>query len=337
MRVLVLGGTAWLGSYLADAAVQRGHSVTCLARGVSGSVPPGARLVSADRDGPDAYSAVLGTDWDVVVDVSRQPGHVRRAVAALAPVSEFFVFVSSGNVYVDTATPGADETAAVLTPLASDDMDSMERYGEAKVACEQAVVAGFGPQRCLIARAGLIGGPGDTFGRTGYWPLRFTRPAAPDGAVLVPDVPGLTTQVVDVRDLASWLVDAGERRTAGVVDAVGEALPLGEHLAIARAVAEHSGPLVPVDQDWLVAHDVNPWMGERSLPLWLPLPEYAGFMARAGERARAAGLSPRPLHETLADVLAWELAAGPERPRGAGLTDEEERVLVEAARTKGAA
>ena len=335
MRLLLLGGTAWLGGYVADTAVRRGYAVTCLARGVSGHVPPGARLVRADRDDPDAYAEVVGEEWDVVVDVARQPGHVRRAVEALSPVSDFFVFVSSGNVYADIGTPGADETAELLAPLPSDDMESMENYGQAKVACEQDVLAGFGEERCLIARAGLIGGPGDIFDRTGYWPLRFAKPALADGSVLVPDIPGLCTQVVDVRDLAGWLVEAGERRTSGVYDAVGETLPLADHLALARAVADHSGPLVTVDQDWLTAHEVTPWMGERSLPLWLPMPEYAGFTSRQGRRARAAGLSTRPLHETLADVLAWELATGADRPRRAGLTDEEERALLRAAVASG--
>src|SRR5215813_12520764 len=113
-------------------------------------------------------------------------------------------------------------------------MTSMETYGQAKVACEGHVLNAFGPDRALIARVGLIGGPGDTFDRTGYWPLRFRRPAAEDGSVLVPDVPGLATQVIDVRDLASWLVDAGERHLSGVFNVVGETIPLPAHLALAR-------------------------------------------------------------------------------------------------------
>lgn len=136
-------------------------------------------------------------------------------------------------------------------------MASMETYGEAKVACEQHVRRSFGDDRTLIARAGLIGGPGDTFDRTGYWPLRFARPAMADGSVLVPDVP-LPTQVIDARDLAAWLVESAERGVHGVFNAVGETMPLAEHLAAARKVAGHSGPLVPVDQDWLPAHDVTP-------------------------------------------------------------------------------
>ncbi|HEX7745536.1 MAG TPA: NAD-dependent epimerase/dehydratase family protein [Micromonosporaceae bacterium] len=331
MRTLVLGGTAWLGGYVATTALAAGHRVTCLARGEAGAAPPGVDFVRADRDRPDAYGEVADDEWDVVIDVSRQPGQVRRAAEALATRAGFFVYVSSCNVYADHGMPGADESAALLPPLDGDVMDSMETYGPAKVACERHVLAAFGADRALIARAGLIGGPGDTSGRTGYWPLRFHRPAAADGSVLVPDVPHLPTQVIDVRDLAAWLVDAGERRCSGIFDVVGEAVPLSEHLATARAVAGHTGPLVAVDPDWLQAHDVSTWMGERSLPLWLPLPEYAGFGARDGSAARAAGLVHRPLAETLADTLAWELTRDPDSPRRAGLTAEDERELLKAA------
>jgi len=150
-----------------------------------------------------------------VVEVSRQPGQVRRAVEALTGVCEFFVFVSSGNVYADHSQLGQDETGAVLPALGGEVMETMETYGQAKVACEHHVLDALGPDRTLIARVGLIGGPGDIFDRTGYWPLRFSRPAAAGGGVLMPDVPDLLTQVIDVRDLARWLVDAGGRGVAG--------------------------------------------------------------------------------------------------------------------------
>jgi nucleoside-diphosphate-sugar epimerase len=193
MRLLVLGGAAWLGRCIATTAVERGHRVTCLARGESGVPPPGAAFTRADRDGTGGYRGVARGEWDVVIDVSRQPGQVRHATAALAGRAGSFVFVSSTNVYAGHATPGADENAALLPALAGDVMASMDTYGQAKVACEQHVLSGFGPGRSLIARVGLIGGPGDTFDRTGSWPLRFRRPAAGDGSVLVPDVPGLAT------------------------------------------------------------------------------------------------------------------------------------------------
>lgn len=329
MRLLVLGGTAWLGGQITTTALARGHRVTCLARGESGSVPDGAGFVHSDRDRPDAYAGVLDAEWDVVVDVSRQPGQVRSAARALADRSRTYVFVSTGSVYADHSTPGQDETAPLLPALEGDVMADLETYGEAKVACEQHVVDAFGPDRFLIARAGLIGGPGDVSGRTGYWPLRFARPAAADGSVLVPDAPDLATQVIDVRDLAAWIVDGGARGLSGVFNAKGAIVSLGQHLDTAREVAGHTGPVVAADSHWLLDQGVEPWMGERSLPLWLPLPEYAGFNARDTSAARAAGLVPRPLAQTLADTLAWELTH-PDRPRQAGLSDDDERALLAA-------
>jgi len=330
-RILVLGGTAWLGGCIAAAARDRGHSVTCLARGSDGAVPPpGAAFVRADRDQPGAYDSVAETDWDVVIDVSRQPGQVKRAAAALANSSGSFVFISSCNVYADHSTPGQEEGGALLPALTHDVMESMEVYGEAKVACEQHVSDAFGPDRTLVARVGLIGGPGDIFDRTGYWPLRFARPAAPDGSVLVPDAPGLATQVIDVRDLATWIVDAGCGGVRGIFNATGETISFPRHLEIARGVAGHTGPVVVADPVWLAAQQVRPWMGERSLPLWLPDPEDAGFNARDSSAARGAGLVTRSLDETLADTLAWEIPRDSRTPRRAGLSDNDERSLLRA-------
>jgi nucleoside-diphosphate-sugar epimerase len=287
-------------------------------------------LVRADRDKPDAYDAVIRDVWDVVVDVSRQPGQVGGATAALAERSRSFIFISSGNVYADHGTPGQDEGAALLPALEGDVMESMDTYGQAKVGCEQQVLSAFGPDRSLIARVGLIGGPGDIFDRTGYWPLRFARPAAEDGRVLVPDAPELGTQVIDVRDLAMWIVESGSGGLRGTFNATGETVPLRQHLETARRVAGHSGPVVAASQEWLLAHGVEPWMGGRSLPLWLPEPEDAGFNSRDSSAARAAGLVTRSLEQTLADTLAWEIARDPARPRRAGLSDDDERSLLHA-------
>lgn len=329
MRLLVLGGTAWLGRRVAAEAIARGHDVTCLARGSSGGPPEGARHARADRDREGAYDEVARERWDAVVDVARQPGHVRRAVAALAEQARTFVLVSSGNVYADQGSVGDDETAALLPALDGDVMESMESYGEAKVACERHALDAFGAERTTIARVGLIGGPGDTFDRTGYWPLRFARPAVPDGRVLVPDAPEQPTQAIDVRDLAAWLLDCAADGRHGIFNAGGETLPLGEHLAIARRAAGHDGPLVAADPQWLLAQGVGHWMGERTLPLWLP-PSLVGLNARDSRAARAAGLATRPLERTLADTLAWELGRERPDPRRAGLSDADERALLAA-------
>jgi 2'-hydroxyisoflavone reductase len=329
MRLLVLGGTAWLGGCIASMAAESGHEVTCLARGVSGAVPDGVAWVAADRSQPRAYEQVSGREWDVVMDVSSQPGQVKAAITALADRAGCYVFVSTCSVYADNATLGQDESGPLLPPLDDDVMESVQSYGQAKVACEQHVWRAFGPDRALIARAGLIGGPGDTSGRTGYWPLRFARPAAGDGAVLVPDAPDLSTQVIDVRDLAGWLVDASTRRVAGIFNAVGAMVPLSRHIDAARAVAGHTGPVVRADPQWLLEQGVQQWMGARSLPLWVADPDWQGFGARDSSEAQRAGLHTRPLEQTLSDTLAWELTRDHSGARGAGLSDDDERALLE--------
>jgi len=251
-------------------------------------------------------------------------------VGALAGSTAGYLFVSSGNVYADHRTPGQDETGRLLAPLDHDVMESMETYGEAKVACERHVLQAMGTERTFIARVGLIGGPGDIFDRSGYWPLRFARPADADGTVLAPDAPDLPTQVIDVRDLAAWIVDAADRGVTGTFNATGPTVPFAEHLEIARAVAGHTGDVIHADQRWLLSQGVQEWMGPRSLPLWLADPDWLGFSANDSSRARRAGLATRPLDETLADTLAWELSRPSRGARRAGLSDDDERVLLTA-------
>jgi 2'-hydroxyisoflavone reductase len=329
MRLLVLGGTAWLGGCIASTAAVSGHQVTCLARGQSGAVPDGATWVTADRTQPGAYDRVSNQDWDVVMDVSSQPGQVKSAVAALAGRTGFYVYVSTCSVYADNATLGQDESGALLPSLDGDVMESVQTYGQAKVACEQHVWRAFGPEHALIARAGLIGGPGDTSDRTGYWPLRFARPAAKNGAVLVPDAPQNGTQVIDVRDLAEWLLAASTRSVAGIFNTTGATVPLSQHIDVARTVSGHTGPVVRADSQWLLHQGVQEWAGARSLPLWVADPDWQGFGTRDSSKARAAGLRTRPLEQTLSDTLAWELTRDHGDARKAGLTDDDERALLE--------
>ncbi|HET8617071.1 MAG TPA: NAD-dependent epimerase/dehydratase family protein [Actinomycetales bacterium] len=329
--LLVLGGTAWLGGEVARAAVRRGHDVTCLARGVSGSVPEGVRWVRADRAAPDAYDAVRDTDWDDVVDVSWQPGQVRSALAALAPRARHWTYVSSCSVYADHSVRDADESTALLPALQSDRAD-LEQYGEAKVACEQLCRRALG-DRVLLARSGVIAGYGDPSDRFGYWPGRFALARQDGGQVLVPDTEDLPTQAIDVRDLADWLVRAGEGGTAGAMNVVGERRPFRDVIAMARAVAGFDGSgtdarIVRVPSDWLLAERVDEYMGPRSLPLWLVDPEWAGFSARNGDMAVAAGLTHGPLRELVAEALRWEEQLGLDRDRRAGLSRAEENELL---------
>jgi hypothetical protein len=212
--------------------------------------------------------------------------------------------------------------------LVVDRFEDPDDYGSAKVACENAVLAAFGPGRSLIARAGLIAGPGDPTHRTDYWPWRFAHPAV-DGRVLVPDAPDLPTSVIDVRDLAEWLVRCAEQGTVGIYNAMGPSIRFADHLMAAKAaVASEADPVVAPEQ-WLLDHQVAEWSGDRSLPLWLSDPAWYGMSARSNARAIRAGLTFRPLGDTLRDGFRWrESRPADSRADTAGLSDDDERQLL---------
>lgn len=316
-RVLVLGGTGWLSGLVAQRWLDAGAHVTCLSRG--GVAPFGAEHVLADRSEPDALDAVAHQEWDEVVDVSSAPQQVEAAVAALGANAAHWSYVSSVSVYAGNEEVGAGESAPLAEPLRADeDYD----YSRAKSAAESAVRA-LG-DRAAIVRPGLIVGPGDPTDRFGYWPARFR--CAVDGPVLVPEA-DVRVQVIDVADLAAFLVDCGRRRWAGAVNAIGRSVALREVLALVRELAGHTGPIVPATPEWLLGHDVAYWAGPRSLPLWVPA-DMPGFAARDGSAYLAAGGTIRPLAETIVRVLADEVERGLDRERRAGLSRAEELALI---------
>lgn len=329
--VLVLGGTAWLGSRLASAWSARGAEVTCLARGESGPGPDGARLVRADRAAPGAYDAVADQDWDEVVELAWGAPLVTGALAALGPRARHWTMVSTVSVYADHAAPGGTEADALLPP--PDLHEQSADYGRAKVAAEQVTRDAVG-DRLLVTRPGLIAGPGDPSDRFGYWVSRLALARElGDGPVLAPDPAGRWAQAVDVDDLAGWLVAAGGAGATGTLDAVGDAHPLGVVLEAAAAVAGYAGPVVTVADDRLLEQQVGYWAGPRSLPLWLP-PDHAGMTRRDNAALRsslaALDLDLSPLTATLERTLADERSRGLGRERRSGLTRAEELELLAA-------
>ena len=326
MNVLVLGGTGWLGGEIASQAVAAGHDVVCLARGETGSVPEGAEHLRVDRGLPSAYEEVARRDWGWVVDVVWQPGWVRDAVTSIGSRAAHWTYVSSGSVYAHHDVVGADESSQLL-PAVDADRVSYEQYGPAKVACERATVSVVG-DRLLIARAGLIGGPGDVSGRSGYWVARAARD--PQAPMLVPDTPAAATQVVDVRDLAAWLLATAEQHVTGTFNAVGPIVPFGDWVELARHAAGHTGDVVPAPAQWLIDQGIEQYMGSESLPMWIVDPSHAGWSARSGRAATDAGLTHRPRADVQRDLLAWERTEGLDRPRPCGLSPQREEALLAA-------
>lgn len=317
-RTLILGGTAWLGREIAEQLVARGDAVTCLARGESGTAPNGVTFIRSDRRQPGAYDEVKDDVWDEIIELAYEKDLVEGALDSLADRSKHWTLVSSVSVYASNNEPGASEDAILVGPT------DFEDYAHAKVAAEMSTKEAVGG-RLLIARPGLIAGPGDTSDRFSYWVSRLALASTDD--VLVPETKGRYVQFIDVRDLATWLLDSGLRGLTGTYNVVGSQHNFSDVLGSAAQVAGHRGELISADDSWLNEHGVNYWAGPHSLPLWLPL-EDAAFAQRSGERFKAAGGSERSLTQTLEDVLTDERARGLDRTRRSGLSRSEENLLL---------
>jgi 2'-hydroxyisoflavone reductase len=323
VRILVLGGTIFVGRHLVEAALERGHDVTLFNRGhTDPGLFPDVETRHGDRAAGDLENLREGT-WDAVFDTSaRLPRWVREAATLLADRVGHYSFVSSGSVYSETARPGTNESSPVhtLEDEATEEITSAEVYGGLKVLCERELERAL-PGRSLSARAGLIVGPYDMSGRFTYWVHRIAR----GGDVLAPEPRDQPVQLIHARDLADWLLNMAERGETGVYNATGPERPLTmEELLEAIVEETESGArLVWVDEDYLVANGVEAWS---DLPLWLAPgghPEVANFLAVDVSKALGAGLTFRGLAHTIRDTLEHA-----ETFPQAGLDETRERELL---------
>lgn len=332
MRILVLGGTVFLGRAATDAALARGHRVSHFNRGQS--APDDRRVETLHGDRADAAAlgrALEGRLWDAVIDTSGyMPQVVQRSAAALSARVGRYLFVSSISAHAGFDRDGFDEDAPLApAPRPLPEVLDMALYGPLKAACEAAVRMAYG-ERATIVRPGLIAGPHDPTDRFTYWPGRV----ASGGTVLAPGRPQRAIQLIDVRDLAEWMVHLLEGQVAGAFIATGPRAPLtmGRMLDACRAVSGSDARFEWVDDARLLEAGAAPW---RELPLWIPESDRAmrAMMGASIARALARGLRLRPLAETIADTLAWSRTRPADHAWKAGLTPERERALLESART----
>jgi 2'-hydroxyisoflavone reductase len=351
LNILVMGGTGFLGPHFVEAARAKGHRLTLFNRGKSNPTRfSGEEFKDIEQlhgDRKTDLSALEGKRrWDAVLDTSAYlPGDVKRSAELLAPRVGQYVIISSISVYADNSTPGADETAAVGTiPDPTVTEITGETYGPLKALCEQAAEKAL-PGRTTVVRPGLIVGPGDTTDRFTHWPARAAR----GGEILAPGSSEDPTQVIDVRDLAAFLVHLVETRNFNVfnADAPAGKLTMGAVLTASQAAAASANSIqcvrAPCEQppeamstvtwvpaDFLEEHNVSAW---QDMPAWIPARgEYAGFGRRSTERAQAAGLTYRPLETTVRDTLQWWLSLPEDRrakPK-AGISAEREAEVLKA-------
>ena len=310
MKLLILGGTRFLGWAVAEAAVAAEHELTLFNRGeTNAELFPEAERLRGDRDGD--LSALAGRTWDAVVDPSGYVPRVVRASAELLADSGHYTFVSSCSVYASFAQPASESSPVLQVEGETEDVDA--HYGALKALCEQVVEEIF-PGRALRVRAGLIVGPHDPTGRFTYWPHRLAR----GGEVLVPGSPERSLQLIDVRDLAEWILRGAEGRLNGVFNAMSPPFPMRDLLAACEGRAQPTY----VDERWLVEREVQPWT---ELPLWIPTadPDWRCFMESDSSAAVAAGLRFRPLETTARGALAEAALVD-----GVGLTPEREAELL---------
>jgi 2'-hydroxyisoflavone reductase len=336
MKLLILGGTRFLGRHLVSAARKREHEVTLFNRGNYSTEGLGTvETIQGDRH--SELHKLQGRRWDAVVDTS---GHLPRAVRAAAEILsdsvERYVFVSTQNAYKDVTIPGIDETY----PLATLTNEQLERantiettgqpsygelYGGLKALCERAAEEVMA-DRVLIIRPGLIIGPDDYTDRFTYWPVRVSR----GGEVLAPGNPERFIQFIDVRDLAEWIISMIERRATGAYNSHGvpNTFTMEHLLDECKSVSGSDARFTWVSEEFLLQENVAAWS---ELPVWLPeeaAPHLKGFMFINPEKAISAGLNFRPLRDTIKDTLSWHQKNRGDAQLKAGLDRDKETALL---------
>jgi len=333
MKLLILGGTRFLGRHLVTAALARNHEITLFNRGKHAS-PMNVETIHGDRH--TDLGKLQGRRWDAVVDTS---GMLPRAVKATAEMLSdsvgHYTFISTQNVYADVSIPGVSESAPLRT-LTSEELDEAyaidtsgepsygKFYGGLKALCEQAAKSAM-PGRVLTIRPGLIVGPDDYTDRFTYWIVRVAR----GGEVLAPGRPDRFVQFIDVRDLADWTLSMIERNETGIYNAQGlpARLTMGNLLDECKAISGSDASFTWASEDFLLRENVAAWT---DMPLWLPeeaAPQLKGFMFINCEKAAGAGLTFRPLNDTIAATLAW-YRANPRDELKAGLDSNKEQSLL---------
>ncbi len=328
LRILILGGTGFIGPFQVQYALDRGHSVTLFNRGVTNAAlfPNVPRLIG-DRNLPDGHKALEAGEWDVVIDnPTANPKWVRDAGKALRGRTKHYLFVSTISVFADVSSP-IDENGPLLPPADIDATFDASIYGRNKVRSEVEARTQFG-DNVTIVRPGLIVGPGDLSDRFSYWPVRIDR----GGEVLAPGTPNDPVQYVDARDLGEWIVRLAESKTRGTFNATGPKAPtsIAEMLYGIKAVTTSDAQFTWVPADFLDANQVRAWS---DMPVWVP-PQgrTAGFARVICKKAYAAGLTFRPLAETAAATLQWYHARPvPEQDKArAGLAPDREAAVLAA-------
>ena len=328
MRILIIGGTRFVGHAMAEAALTAGHDVTLLHRNPTDELP-GATHLLADRNG-DLSVLVDGT-WDATIDVCAYlPGQVASLHDALGDRGGHHVLVSTVSVYADPGSAGADEDAALLPEVSADtDEVTNETYGPLKVACERVARERWGADRLTVVRPTYVVGPRDMTARYPWWVLRAAR----GGPMILPGPADAPMQCIDARDMGAWTIRLAEDGTAGVFNAARPATTFEAFLADTMAGVGQPIELAPVDGALLVEKGVD----GAQLPLWSEgAPDYVLAMSTA--RAEASGLTHRPFEEIVRDTLAWAQAHPELATRdGLGFAPERERRLIEAATSAGSA